>query len=308
MSDSPSSKRRRLDHGNATGFHLLTLDCLVHCLQYLEFPDLNNVGSVSKTCRQARGHSSLDLTRAGTIHVGRNCITPVHMLQCTPRWNQVFQPPRTHLRIEGIGSLSRATMGEIVRTARYCSMPQITSLDISVHPDYRKIKVPNNNIKTVGYMLPNLRSLDLSYTRVQGSALIAIVKTCPQLRRVTWKGAFNGSDLFVTGQTFRHSKSIRELYLQDCVFYPCWSRFDRTSLPLLSFLYDKLERVDIKGATSTFTTFEMGMPYQDEPIVLPQDFVMAFVRAASRLQWFRSDLIPENVAILKQERPEITFC
>jgi hypothetical protein len=85
-------------------------------------------------------------------------------------------------------------------------------------------------------------------------------------------------------------------------------------MPLLRLLYDMLERVDIKGATSTFTTSEMGMktgslmPHQDEPIVIHQDFVLSFVRAASRLQWFRSDLTPENIVILKQERPEITFC
>jgi hypothetical protein len=301
MADSPSAKRRRLDHGNAAGFHLLTLDCLVHSLQYLEFPDLNNVGSVSKICQQARGHSSLDPTRAGTIHVARRCLTPVQMLQCAPRWSRVFQPHRTHLRIEGLGRLNRSTMGEIKRTARHCSMPQITSLDLSVHPKDRTIKVPNNNIKTVGFMLPNLRSLDVSYVRVQGSALEAIVKACPQLQRVTWKGGGGkGSDLFFTGQTFRQSKSIRELYLQDCLFYACRD-YEGVSRPLLSFLYDKLERVDIKGGT--------GEIYKDnEPIVLPQDFIMTFVRAASCLQWFRSDLTPENVAILKQEHPEITFC
>ena len=34
---------------------------------------------------------------------------------------------------------------------------------------------------------------------------------------------------------------------------------------------------------------------------------MNFVRHAPKLKWFQSDLSLENVAILKQERPEIVF-
>lgn len=42
-----------------------------------------------------------------------------------------------------------------------------------------------------------------------------------------------------------------------------------------------------------------------EPI--PQGMLMKMVRNLSRLRWLRSDLSPENIAILHQERPEVTF-
>jgi hypothetical protein len=35
--------------------------------------------------------------------------------------------------------------------------------------------------------------------------------------------------------------------------------------------------------------------------------LIRFVRNAPNLRWFRSDLTPENVAMLKAERPDVTF-
>jgi hypothetical protein len=45
---------------------------------------------------------------------------------------------------------------------------------------------------------------------------------------------------------------------------------------------------------------------------MPQVALMKFVRHATKLKWFRSDLTPANVAKLKQElsqqrRPDVTF-
>lgn len=41
--------------------------------------------------------------------------------------------------------------------------------------------------------------------------------------------------------------------------------------------------------------------------VLPQEVLIKFVRKTPSLRWFRSDLTAANVAMLKEERPEITF-
>ena len=45
------------------------------------------------------------------------------------------------------------------------------------------------------------------------------------------------------------------------------------------------------------------------PVVqdLPQEVIVKMVRNRPQLRWLRSDLTPENVAMLQQERPEITF-
>jgi hypothetical protein len=40
---------------------------------------------------------------------------------------------------------------------------------------------------------------------------------------------------------------------------------------------------------------------------LPQSAIIKFVRRAANLAWLRSDLTPENVAMLQRERPDVTF-
>jgi hypothetical protein len=73
---------------------------------------------------------------------------------------------------------------------------------------------------------------------------------------------------------------------------------------------DILERVSIRNAKYCVSSkFPLLMRMRDlsEPKAVPQEGLMKFVRHASNLRWFRSDLTPENVAILKAERPEITF-
>jgi hypothetical protein len=62
----------------------------------------------------------------------------------------------------------------------------------------------------------------------------------------------------------------------------------------------RLERLSIKNAVSWHNA--------DNPKVrLEQDLVMKLVRHHPTLCWLRSDLTEENVAILKRERPEVTF-
>jgi hypothetical protein len=40
---------------------------------------------------------------------------------------------------------------------------------------------------------------------------------------------------------------------------------------------------------------------------IPQHAIAEFVRRAPNLRWLRSDLTPDNVAMLQLERPDVTF-
>jgi hypothetical protein len=66
--------------------------------------------------------------------------------------------------------------------------------------------------------------------------------------------------------------------------------------------YPNLERVTLKHAeyqsSSTFNNW----------IELPQEALIKFVRHTPNLRWFCSDLTQENIAILKDKRPEVEFC
>lgn len=55
----------------------------------------------------------------------------------------------------------------------------------------------------------------------------------------------------------------------------------------------------------------MNATYMDDDLSIenriPQDVLIKMVRRHPLLKWLRSDLLAENVALLEEERPEITF-
>jgi hypothetical protein len=70
-----------------------------------------------------------------------------------------------------------------------------------------------------------------------------------------------------------------------------------------------IERLSIKGTTwcaSSSDIISRPCPTDTHPV--SQGMLMKMVRNLPRLQWLRSDLSAENIATLKTERPEITFC
>jgi hypothetical protein len=60
-----------------------------------------------------------------------------------------------------------------------------------------------------------------------------------------------------------------------------------------------LERVTLKHAE-----YCSG---NDGWIELPQEALIKFVRHTPKLRWFCSDLTQDNVAVLKEERPDVEF-
>jgi hypothetical protein len=68
--------------------------------------------------------------------------------------------------------------------------------------------------------------------------------------------------------------------------------------------FPNLERVTLKHAT--YLNRDFGVP--DYWKQLPQEALIKFVRHTPKLRWFCSDLTQENIAILKEEHPEVEFC
>jgi hypothetical protein len=71
------------------------------------------------------------------------------------------------------------------------------------------------------------------------------------------------------------------------------------SLVTIFSCFETLERVSLKNVRceGSSTAF----------VPIPQPWLIRFVREVPNLRWFRSDLTPENVALLKRERPEVVF-
>jgi hypothetical protein len=68
-----------------------------------------------------------------------------------------------------------------------------------------------------------------------------------------------------------------------------------------------LERVTLKHA-DYIDVLKHNYAYNDDWKALPQEVLIKFARLAPKLRWFCSDLTPENVAMLKEERPDVEFC
>lgn len=62
----------------------------------------------------------------------------------------------------------------------------------------------------------------------------------------------------------------------------------------------RLERLSIKN-----TTWSTYLGTEQWPV--PQEMIMKMVRRNRNLRWLRSHLTEENIAILQQERPDVTF-
>lgn len=106
-------------------------------------------------------------------------------------------------------------------------------------------------------------------------------------------GAY-GNTFNASGRNFRLASNLTELFLDDTKFQDVDRRHDYMFQHCSS-----LQRLSIKNATNDIY-FTRAEP-------MPQERIVKMVRLHPTLRWLRSDLTEENVAMLQQERPEITL-
>jgi hypothetical protein len=76
----------------------------------------------------------------------------------------------------------------------------------------------------------------------------------------------------------------------------CFTREDEYA-GVLYYLTGSLERVSVKGARFSYR------PLGTSSSPVSQRHLMTFAETAPRLQWLRSDLTHENIAMVQRERP-----
>jgi hypothetical protein len=188
-------------------------------------------------------------------------------------------------------------------------MLQVKSLDVSQKPlDDDEQAVPDESLFLLARIFPNLREFNLSYIKTSFGVNIIrrLAALCPNLVRLSWRGADGEIDFH--GDRFEHMTNLTELNMDNSYifhgqkFYAILDR-KRTKepCPFLGLCPAKLERVSIKGVTVEDP--DIG----SERLPLSQEVIIQFVRNEASLRWLCSDLTEENVTMLKQERPEITF-
>lgn len=93
-------------------------------------------------------------------------------------------------------------------------------------------------------------------------------------------------DSFFLLTSERESEALSEAANLDCYMFS-WCR--------------RVERFSIRNATCQVYAGD------DEAQPVSQEMLIKMVRLHPTLRWLRSDLSPENIAMLKAERPDITF-
>ena len=323
--ENPINKRRRLEASAAPVASLclesLNDNCFVHVLSFLEFEDLNSFAICNRRCREVRREESLDQTRSGTILCRKNVTTSSFFRALSERgWTEVFSGNRTVLKIKNIKNIKREwsstadLFSEVARQMKHLAqLPGVTSLDLSCSPQTVNQRVDCFQIIVcLSRLLLNLRELDFSY--LQLNIIESFCSQSLRLCRVTWKGG--GRNLDLLGFNLWQPDSLKELYLDDSRFFvPKLINATREEIAMTFqipnnvdtnyriWMYCRsLERISMKNVSWSISCFRW-----EERLPVTQEMIIKFVRHTPTLRWLRSDLTMENVAMLKQERPEVTF-
>jgi hypothetical protein len=213
----------------------------------------------------------------------------------------------TRVKIEESHRLVDEYFSEQYSEAPIVAIPEVTSLALPWEGGLRLTYGQRNDLKQwelncylafryLAAALPNMRELDLSgwnYAYV----LMNVAARFASLERLVLPGCH---DVESNGYILHLCRNLRDLNMDGACFIWLWSE-GRIGATLFSYRLLELERVSIKGATYKYAGSD------GEPLSIPQPWLINFARRAASLRWLRSDLTPENVAMLKRERPDVEF-
>ena len=178
-------------------------------------------------------------------------------------------------------------------------MRSITELDISSSTSPYADQI--GFLMRLMIMFPNLRKINLSNI---GLIMMNLAKYCPHLETIIWNNTDRANFVWADGEGFAPFRQLKEITLDN----RCFHFFDFNQRDMADttnndkFLFHKcasnnpmLARVSMKHA----------IDISNKPVA--QRELMQFVRNVPSVTYFRSDLTPENIAILQLERPAMVF-
>lgn len=285
----------------SSSFDRLPNDCKVNAFSFLGVKDMNTVATCSKDCLVARNNHSLNQERIGTIIATKK--TTVRSFGNTIRsaeLNNVFSHNCTHLRMEGVNHINSEMVEDLPE------LTGVTKLDLSL-PDDKPQDVDDDVVSALVEMCPNATELDMS--KILSGVVVGMSRSTTV--RLTWNGC---NVKILWGPRLFRSELLTELYMDNATFTTYYSLeeseiiygHDAVDAHRIFLLKNcrNIQRLSIRNATLLSHGSE-GEGYEE--VKLPESFIIKFVRYHSTLRWLCSDLSAKNVAILKKERPEISF-
>lgn len=294
-------------HNKGAMFDDLNTDVLVNILSYLVREQIDDVSVLSKHLAEARNHPSFDQSRTATIICKPR--TVLGFYQSIARKAGSSFPHNGNkkiLEVKGLENLEAPVEpGPIRRVYAHGQqtdnhLQSVTCLNLSASPKakYQPL-LEYNTVMSVIQILPNLQELDLSYNGMRYNdsllnKLKDIKKICPDLNSIKWNGR-RGS--------LPRMRKLAVLHLDDSQIF-----FNSEEMRMIEFgnmnhyLFYQitgLECLSIKNAC--YRTAEE--PDKRHPF--SQEMLIQLVRFHPTLRWLRSDLTEENIAMLKQQKPEV---
>jgi hypothetical protein len=308
-------KRRKI---TAKGNNLLTSEKIVEIISYLDQDSLMNLSLVSK-----QSHTII-CNEPGI----KNKIIPVFEVAGLSA-PVLYQMLRRHfsdeetaeklqryqiMRFDGVveGDLSGFyDDGLELIMGRNVKMNSITSLQFSSRLSglVERTHVCLFPYAHIADVLPKLCEIDFSNIRLDKGVLQKFSMMCPLLKKVTYSNRidirFVGGGYDFSGYEMRLSNNLKEINMDGSWLgynvgnYRDTRIFDldnHQEIFIFRYCCKSLERVSIRDTTRNDYTNEC----------ISQNAFIKFVRNAPKsLRWFRSDLTPGNMAMLRIERPGI---
>jgi hypothetical protein len=195
---------------------------------------------------------------------------------------------------------------------------------------------------TLSLLVPNLREIDMSYMPLTSLGVAWIAENNPKLEVIRWNRSLIWPINHHAFDILKACQNLKEIHIDEARLLFCQSRRRRRSMPPpqpqdngsiqdhqqqhppaaqedvataavlneYGLDFDALWTSLAENAQKlTSVSCRRARWYSNSKFSpISQDSLMKFVRSASNLKWFRSDLLEENIAILRKERPNIVFC
>ena len=325
----PSGKISR-GHGGTSRFEQMPIECRVEILNFLDLCDLDSASFVSKSLRE-------DCFRDGI----QKKIRPVYEISTQPisqEYHETWNRWRKRQDQATVSLLEKICWNQVHNRERFSRYPllNVCRVDLSERPkrfetsirhiqDIRingvlyldvslaeKKYVPKWFIKFFLDLLPNLREIKLSNIVMYGEDVHDIFfRKHPLLQKFT---ALRSDNFWLHGGQFSRCNQLQELILdgselrlklRDRVRDRDVQNYSNLTGQGDSFIFCEckfLARLSIRNAV-------LWCPRSRKLQPVPQNALIKFVRKAPpSLRWFRSDLTPENIRMLRIERPEVWCC
>ena len=185
---------------------------------------------------------------------------------------------------------------------------------VSIHSSSAPTSGPYVRVTDVlAVMMPNLREVNVSGSRIDGFSLEKVSKPCSRLDKLTYDNVQPFTFVSANGKDMVYAKNLRELNMDNSSFSVAdITRAKMSDLENSVSIYDDnstiflfhecgstvLERLSIKNAM----WYRHTGGYNAKHTVIPQTALIKFIRnAPASLRYFGSDLSQANIEMLQSE-------